>query len=158
MQKVRSTFIAMLSLAALAACGDKVEIVQPVTPTPAIREIQLTNTAPSIVVCQETSIGATVIADAGFAGNRGVTWSISGSAVTQVSATANSITVRGAAPGSALITATSADANNASVTARSTVTVTAAPTTPTTPTTPASVVISRIRQGDQPAAGGGCVG
>lgn len=147
MQKVlRSTTTAILSAAALialAACGDKVEVVQPGTVTPHITSVSVsgpTSYQLSTLPNDSLSYAATVGADAGFTGSRSVTWTSSNASVFRI--TSSSGAGKALAAGSTVITATSAVDG---VTGQIALTVSAAPIV--APTPPASVVISGIQQG-----------
>lgn len=139
MHKLRSSILATLSLAALAACGDKITLVDPPAPAaPALRSITLTASDKALTVGQTFQFGANVVADPGFAGSTAVTWTSSNQSAATVSGTG---LVTAVAAGSTLITATTTDPN---IKATATVTVTAV-TTP--PIILATIALSQITQG-----------
>lgn len=86
----------------LAACGDKVTVTQPVTPTPGVTSVSVAPQNLTIAINQEVQYAASVIADAGVAVT--VTWSSGNSAIATVDANGK---VKGIAAGTTTITATS---------------------------------------------------
>jgi predicted small lipoprotein YifL len=136
---VRSTF-AVLTLAGLAACGDKVTVIQPDTTKPPgqVTAVTVTPSTVSLSPQQTASLVATVTADPSIT-DRTVTWSSSNTAVVTVSSAGPStqVTITAVAAGTAAIVARS-NASNV-VSGAAAVTVTALP--------PVSVSIGSINQG-----------
>ncbi len=110
MQKVvRNSLAAILSLAALSACGDKVSVLGPTTPVPVTAHItSVTINGPNTYTLgtltgNTLSFAETVVADAGFTGSRAVVWSSSNTAVFAFSAASTAATgVVGGGTGTAL--------------------------------------------------------
>src|ERR1043166_1916776 len=93
---VRSTIAGIVSAAALAACGDKVTVQNPPTPTTATPHItSVTVSGPTTyqlgsvtgTLADSLSYAATVVADAGFTGSRAVTWTSSNPSVFRITNT-----------------------------------------------------------------------
>ena len=117
-----------------AACGDKVEIIQPTTVT-GVTAITVTPAQATIAAGSTIQLASSVVADASTA--KTVTWTSSAATVATVDATGK---VTGVGAGTATIIATStADATKA---AAAVITVTG-----TTQNTPNTVAISTITQG-----------
>jgi len=135
---VRSTF-AILTLAGLAACGDKVTVVSADTTKP--QEVTGVTVTPATVTLNPTQT-ASLVATVNATGNvtdRTVTWSSSNTAVVTVAAAGPStqVTITAVAPGTAAIVAKSVA--NTNVSGAAAVTVSALP--------PVSVSIGTINQG-----------
>jgi len=107
---VRSTFVGLVALASLTACGDKVTNVQQSQPsTNVVREVIVSPQTANLNVGDVIALAASVNADAGVT-DRTVAWSTSNAAVATVDAVSGS--VKAITAGSATITATSnADKN-----------------------------------------------
>jgi hypothetical protein len=117
-----------------AACGDKVEIIQPTTQT-GVTAITVTPAQATIAAGSTIQLASSVVADANTA--KTVSWTTSASTVATVDATGK---VTGVGAGTATIIATStADATKA---AAAVITVTGGPSN-----TPNTVAISTITQG-----------
>src|SRR6185369_1392112 len=100
---VRSTFVGLLTIAGLAACGDKVTI-PPVTTTPPGTVVHSVTVSPASVtlnVAGSVVLAASVDADAGVT-VRTVTWSSSDATVATVDGTGK---VTGVKAGTVTITA-----------------------------------------------------
>ncbi len=118
----------------LAACGDKVTVTQPVTPTPGVTSVTIAPANLTIAIGQSVQYAVSVIADAGVATT--VSWAPGNPAIATVSATG---VVTGVAAGTTTIVASStADPTKkgiASVTVSSTPSaITSFTITPTTAT------------------------
>ncbi len=151
MQKVsRSIFAGLLLVAGLTACGDKVTVTAPTTPTgtttaatPVVHSVTVTPASVALAIGQTVTLVASVDADAGLA--RTVTWTSNASNIATVSSAG---LVTAVASGTATIVAKStADA-----------TVQGAATVIVAAVTPATISISTINQGGVPAALGNVAG
>src|SRR5437016_5021987 len=102
---VRSTFLGLLTIAGLTACGDKVTVTNPPTPTlgTVVHSVIVSPSALSILVGGKGILAASVDADAGVT-NRGVTWSSSDATVATVGTDG---TVTGIKAGTATVIAAS---------------------------------------------------
>jgi hypothetical protein len=91
---VRSSLVGLLALAGLAACGDKVNVIQP-TSTPAstvVHSVTVTpNSVPSLAVGASVTLSASVDAEAGVT-VRTVSWSSSDATVASVDAASGKVT------------------------------------------------------------------
>jgi len=128
-----------------AACGDKVNILQPSTQV-GVQSVTVTPSAASVTQGQTIQLSATVVADANTA--KTVSWASSNTAVANVDATGK---VSGVAAGSVTITATSTADNTKSAGAAVTVIGVAPPTA-------AAIAISGVNQGGLPANLAGVAG
>ena len=100
---VRSSLIGLLALAGLAACGDKVSVVQPTSGAGVVRRVTVTpDNVPSLAVGATVTLAASVEADAGVT-DRTVTWSSSDATVATVDAATG--VVKGVKAGTVTITA-----------------------------------------------------
>ncbi|MEP6491447.1 MAG: Ig-like domain-containing protein [bacterium] len=109
-------------------------------PTPVVRSVTLDASTASLVAGQTRTLVATVTADSGFTGSRGVTWSTSNAQVAGV----NGGVVTAVAAGTATITATSAA--NTTLSASAVITVTALP--PADPCAPIALSLGTTVQGN----------
>src|SRR5215471_9557973 len=73
---VRSTLVGLLTIAGLAACGDKVNVTAPSTPVPStvVHSVTVTPASASLAIGDKFQFGASVDADQGVT-DRTVTWS-----------------------------------------------------------------------------------
>ncbi|HTE47127.1 MAG TPA: Ig-like domain-containing protein, partial [Gemmatimonadaceae bacterium] len=107
---------------------------------PVVRSVALDASTASLVVGQTKTLVATVTADSGFTGNRGVTWSTSNAQIANV----NAGVVTAVAPGTATITATSVA--NTALAASAVFTVTPVP--PVDPCAPIVLTLGSTVQGN----------
>jgi Bacterial Ig-like domain (group 2) len=85
---VRSTLVGLLTIAGLAACGDKVNVTQPPTPTlgTVVHTVTVTPSSASLAIGDKFQFGASVDADQGVT-DRTVTWTSANTTVATVDAT-----------------------------------------------------------------------
>jgi len=136
---VRSTLVGLLTIAGLTACGDKVNVVQPVTPVGVVHSVTVSPSTLPLSVGGTGTLSASVDADASLTG-KGVTWTSTDATIASVS-TAGLVT--GIKVGTTTIIATSV----ADPTQKGSAVVTVSTST----TTPAVFSVSTVNTGNVPA-------
>ena len=141
---VRSTLVGLLTIAGLAACGDKVNVTNPPTPTvgTVVHSVTVTPPSANLAIGDKFQFGASVDADQGVT-DRTVTWSSANTAVATVDATG-------------LVTAVAG--GNTSITAKSKAdpTVSGSASVTVAAVVPATVTIGQINQTVCAPGGGSC--